>query len=182
MVRSAPREVFVDPLPNFVVGKYRLLYPYTYLLQTKACTRNTLSVVGNCVAVGLLALLIVGRAVVISRLFCLVCCCYGLDCVVRYFDARLSCRSAMLLMWVSPSDSISFFCPILDQARVLPSWWGIPSGRSFIAVTCHLLVSVPLSVLMSPTRRRCVLLGRNVAPVPVFFCCDHFLMNLLFEE
>ena len=88
---------------------------------------------------GLFALLIAGRAVVVSCLVGLVCCGSDLDGVVRYGDVRLSNISSMLLIWASPSDPIPCYCPIPVEARVLSSWRGLLPGRPCIFVICYLL-------------------------------------------
>ena len=123
----------------------------------------------------LLALLIVGRTEVISGLVGLVSCGSGLNGVVRYCNVRLSNSSSMLLMCVSLSDRISCYCPIPVEARLLPSWWGFLPGQPCITVICYLInySFVPVYVLMSPRTCRCVLLVRNVVPIPSICFCVH---------
>ena len=118
--------------------------------------------------------------VVISGLVGLVCCGSGLDGVVRYGDVGLSNTASMMLMWVSPSDSIPCYCPIPVEARVLLSWWGLLPGPSCINYYLRYSSFVPVYVLMSPSTCRCVLLPRNLAQISArCFCVTTWLMAIL---
>ena len=130
---------------------------------------------------GLLALPIVGHAVVISGLLGFAFCRFGFDGVVHYGDVGPSSSSSILLMWVSPSDPIPWLLPHSCRGTDGSRHGGV--FFQFDLVLIHYLQYasfVSVFVLKSLGRYRCVLLLRNVVPIlPSCFCVTTWWMVIL---